>query len=262
MRRPFHIAPLAPAACASLLVVTVLAVRLSSTVRAHDAIAFDGFLGLGSLDPLLSVGASLGNPVPYLLLGGLCAAVASARGLHRRALVILVLLAATGAATQALKVVLDQGTLHPGAFPSGHATAALTLAFAAVLAAPRDLRPPAVLGGAALACTVAFSIVALGWHSPSDVLGGFLVAATLTAAAVAFLERAEVRGTADAVPVPVPARTGLLVAVGVAAGVPPALVASAADLPALTANGWAVAAAAAIGVLALTLVAALARIAR
>ena len=260
MRRPFHIAPLAPAACASLFVVTVLAVRLSSTVRAHDAIAFDGFLGLGSLDPLLSVGASLGNPVPYLLLGGLCAAVASARGLHRRALAILVLLAATGAATQALKVVLDQGTLHPGAFPSGHATAALTLAFAAVLAAPRDLRPPAVLGGAALACTVAFSIVALGWHSPSDVLGGFLVAATLTAAAVAFLDRAEVRGTADADAVP--ARTGLLVAVGVAAGVPPALVASTADLPALTANGSAVAAAAAIGVLALTLVAALARIAR
>ena len=260
MRRPFHIAPLAPAACASLFVVTALAVRLSSTVRAHDAIAFDGFLGLGSLDPLLSVGASLGNPVPYLLLGGLCAAVAAARGLHRRALAILVLLAATGAATQALKVVLDQGTLHPGAFPSGHATAALTLAFAAVLAAPRDLRPPAVLGGAALACTVAFSILALGWHSPSDVLGGFLVAATLTAAAVAFLDRAEVRGTA--VPVPVPARTGLLVAVGVAAGVPPALVASTADLPALTANGSAVAAAAAIGVLALTLVAALARIAR
>ena len=248
------------AVCASLFLATLLAVRLSPPVRAHDAVAFDGFLRLGSLEPLLSAGASLGDPLPYLLLGGLCAVAALARGLHRRALVILVLLVATGAATQALKAVLDQGTIHPGAFPSGHATAALTLAFAAVLAAPRRLRPAAVLAGAALACTVAFSIVALGWHSPADVLGGFLVAATLTAAAVTILDRAEARAPAAAQAAP--ARTGPLVAVGLAAGVPPALAAYAADASAVSGNGAAVAAAAAIGALALTLIASLARIAR
>ena len=47
----------------------------------------------------------------------------------------------TGAATQVLKVVLDEGTLKPGSFPSGHATAALTLALCAALAAPARLRP-------------------------------------------------------------------------------------------------------------------------
>lgn len=260
MRRHRSIAPAAVVACATLLLLTVLAVRLSSPLREHDAIAFDGFLRLGGLEPLLTLGASPANPVPYLLLGGLCAAVAFARGLHRRALVILVLLAATGAATQALKVVLDQGTLHPGGFPSGHATAALTLAFAAVLAAPRDLRPVAVICGAALACTVAFSVLALGWHAPSDVLGGFLVAATLAAAAVAFLDRTE--GDETTAAATAAARSWLVPAAGIAAGAVFVALARAADLTALAGNGSAVAAATTIGVMALALVAALAHVAR
>lgn len=83
MRRPSHAAPVATAVCASLFVLTVLAVRMSSPFRARDAIAFDGFLRFGDLEPL-GFWASLADPVAYLLIGGLCAAVAFLDRTERR----------------------------------------------------------------------------------------------------------------------------------------------------------------------------------
>ena len=61
-------------------------------------------------------------------------------------------------------------------WPSGHATAAMSFALCAVLAAPARLRPLVAAVGAAFAVAVCYSFLALAWHYPSDVLGGFLVA--------------------------------------------------------------------------------------
>ena len=52
----------------------------------------------------------------------------------------------------------------------------MSLALCAVLAAPPRLRPAVARAMAAFAVAVCYSFLALGWHYPSDVLGGFLVA--------------------------------------------------------------------------------------
>jgi len=52
---------------------------------------------------------------------------------------------------------------------------------------PARLRPYATALGAAFAIAVSFAFLSLGWHYPSDVLGGYLVAAAWTGAAVAAL---------------------------------------------------------------------------
>jgi hypothetical protein len=77
-------------------------------------------------------------------------------------------------------------TSHPtAAWPSGHATAAMSLALGLVLAAPARHRPAAAALGALFAVAVSYSFLTLGWHYPSDVVGGFLVAVTWTQLAIA-----------------------------------------------------------------------------
>ena len=52
----------------------------------------------------------------------------------------------------------------------------MSLALAAVLVAPPRARPFAAVLGMAFSLSIAFCIVTLGWHFPSDVVGGFLLA--------------------------------------------------------------------------------------
>ena len=80
-----------------------------------------------------------------------------------------------------------QRALGAGFFPSGHATAAMSLALALVVVA----RPPWVRGvalaAAAYAATVGVGLVATQSHHVSDVLGGFMIASawgSLAAAAM------------------------------------------------------------------------------
>jgi membrane-associated phospholipid phosphatase len=79
----------------------------------------------------------------------------------------------------------------PVSWPSGHSTAAMALALAAVLCAPARWRPVVAALGAVLAVAVGYSVVATGMHYPSDVLGGFLMATAWGLATVAALRRAE-----------------------------------------------------------------------
>ena len=111
--------------------------------------------------------------------------MALALGRPRHAALVVALVGLTSVSSQVLKGLLAYprhdsaaGTtfIAPEAFPSGHATASMTLAIALVIVVPRALRPAAALVGAALAVGVSFSIVALGWHFPSDVVGGYLLA--------------------------------------------------------------------------------------
>jgi undecaprenyl-diphosphatase len=81
-------------------------------------------------------------------------------------------------------------------FPSGHAVASAALypllAWVLVRGRPR-LRPPALALGAAIALLIGLGRLYLGLHWPSDVLGGWALGALESAAAIAWLRRAEPR---------------------------------------------------------------------
>ena len=177
----------AAAVCAAAFAVLLVVAYGSDGARWLDASGLQGFLGLQrpSVSSLTSWLASLGDPLQVGLIGGALAVVAFARGRPRVALFVLALLAATSVSSQVLKAVLaypryegmiDGAHISPAAFPSGHATAAMSLAIALVVVMPRRLRPAAAVVGVALALAVSFSIVSLGWHFPSDVVGGYLLA--------------------------------------------------------------------------------------
>jgi len=205
--------------CAAWLVTTTLAVRLLTSVRVQDLAALSGFRRLDRRDSseALRAAASVGDPLPYVLLviGLALVLLAMARGHGRVALTIAALLCVTTVGAEALKLALNQGSLHARSFPSGHATAAFTLAICAVLATPRRFRPVAVGLGALFAVGVSYVVIALGWHSPSDVLAGFLLAATLTGVALTALLLLEERREREA---PAP-DTGAWTPFGVGAGV-------------------------------------------
>jgi len=127
-------------------------------------------------------------------------AVALARGRPRVALAVALVMALAPLSSEALKPLLAHphvpiGTLHinDASWPSGHSTAALALALCAVLVAPARLRLLVTALGAAFALAVGCSLLILAWHMPSDVLGGYLLAALWMALAVAGLRAAERR---------------------------------------------------------------------
>jgi membrane-associated phospholipid phosphatase len=81
---------------------------------------------------------------------------------------------------------------RPATWPSGHTTVAVSLGLALVLAAPPIWRPLAALLGAAYGAGVGLSVVVLGWHYPSDVVGAFFICglwACVAAAALPSVER-------------------------------------------------------------------------
>ena len=122
------------------------------------------------------------------------------RRLVMAAIVALILVGAN-LTTQALKpaiadlriIELNATHFYPGSWPSGHSTAAMSLALCLVLVIGPRLRPLAALLGAGYAIAVGYALVALGWHLPSDVFGGYLVAATFTLLGTAALTVLEAR---------------------------------------------------------------------
>jgi len=192
-------APLLAALAALVgLALTGVLAYLVPLARARDSATLMGFTELNRprLTPLIDQIAHLADPVPYALIGVGLAVVALLRRRPRIAVAIIALLALTGWTTQALKPLLatprydewlGSGQIAAASWPSGHATAAMTLALCAILAVPARARPTAAAVGAVFAVSVSYAILALGWHFPSDVLGGFLVATTWTLLAVAGL---------------------------------------------------------------------------
>jgi membrane-associated phospholipid phosphatase len=142
------------------------------------------------------------NPLPLAIAGLALVAVAVARQRPRVALTVIVVLAASVLTSELLKPLLADtrprewfGDFSVGgaSWPSGHATSSMCLALCAVVVAPRRQRPLAAAVGTALAVGVSFSILVLGWHFPSDVLGGYLVAGTWAALGIAGLRALEQR---------------------------------------------------------------------
>ena len=226
-RRPTVPLLVALAGAIALAVIGALALG-SGAVHARDAAMLHGFVGLDGPrvhDTFVRL-TMLVDPGSYAVLGLLLAFVALARGLPWRAGAVVTLLVVTGVCTQTFKQLLAEPRFEPwlagrqigeASWPSGHSTAAMTLALCAVLVAPPALRAlTAVLGGA-FAAAVGYALLVLAHHFPSDVLGGFLMAGIWTALAVAGLRVVEPRPVAERAPARERlAHVGLAVAAAVA----------------------------------------------
>lgn len=130
--------------------------------------------------------ASLGDPLPMLALLAVACLIALLRGRPRGALAAVLLVVGANVTTQLLKVLLAHPRVklaisgdpfEPNTFPSGHTTAAASIAVAYAFVAPTALRNLTLTLGAAFALAVGASVVVIGWHYPSDVLGAYLVVA-------------------------------------------------------------------------------------
>jgi membrane-associated phospholipid phosphatase len=198
-QRPSH-ALLTALGCATGLLVTGLVAFHWPLVRAHDAASLVGFIALSAHPKLQGLANFIANsvdPVPYAAAGVVLVGIALYRRRWLLAGVVPVTMFAASATTELLKpIVADDrysdwfgpgSSIAAAGWPSGHATAAMTLGLCAVLVAPAVARPVVALLGCALAIGVSYSVLVLGWHFPSDVLGGYLVAGVWVSLALAVL---------------------------------------------------------------------------
>lgn len=169
-----------------------------------DSAALGGFVGLQrpSVTPIAGDVAHLADPLAFVLVGLALTCIAVARGRPRVAIMVPLVLGLANVTTQGLKPILAAPRDAPAlgihqvgdaAFPSGHATAAMSLALCAVLVVGPRLRPFVAALGALFAIAVGYAILTLDWHYPSDVLGGYVVAATFTMLGLAALSAADAR---------------------------------------------------------------------
>lgn len=148
-----------------------------------DTVAMYGF---AAFVPFKSAASTLLRgvaSVPALVVFAL-AIVATGLWRRRFALVLRVgiLLVGANVTTQLLKVALSRPDLGVGhdlanSYPSGHVTLVTSVALALVaVAAGRWKRVAAVIAWLAVSL-VSVAVMGLGWHRPSDVIAGILVAA-------------------------------------------------------------------------------------
>jgi membrane-associated phospholipid phosphatase len=223
----------AAAGCAVAFVVLLVVAYHVAPARWADAAALDGFARLR--DPTLGWYADpigrLCDPLPFAAMAIALLVVAYIVRGPRHVAAVSFLLVAANLSSQLLKPALAYSRdsadwprandVAAAAFPSGHATASMTLALGALMIAPRALRPLVAALGGVFALLVAFSTLILSWHYPSDVVGGYLLAtgwclvvlAALRAAAARWPDRGELRRAVfDAVPAPPPRAVAGLVA--------------------------------------------------
>ncbi|MBB4664745.1 phosphatase PAP2 family protein [Conexibacter arvalis] len=205
MPRRAQLAGAGALAAAVLLPLVYLLATRSGAANHLDAQILAGFANLDGprVHPIALFLARLCDPDRFVWLAAALVAVALLRRRPRTAAAVVIVLFGSGLTTQLLKPALATprhselldglGQIIPASWPSGHATASMALALCAVLVAPARLRAWAAALGAVFAVAVTFSFLTLNWHYPSDVLGGFLVAAAWAAAAVAVLSWAAVR---------------------------------------------------------------------
>ena len=174
----------------------------------------DAQLTLLSVLGYVSIGAILAVAVA-------CAAVALLRGQPRIGAAAAAVLGGANLTTQILKEsVLERPDLGLGtlnSLPSGHTTVVASAVGAALLVAPRALRPVVALaGGFATTLTGASTIVA-GWHRPADVMAALAISLLWTAvvAAVVHGPRESMRGTFACAVVGCAGGLVFLVAIGV-----------------------------------------------
>jgi membrane-associated phospholipid phosphatase len=169
-----------------------------------DAIALHGLTALDHpvVDRVGYVVAHSVDPLPLTTMLAVLFAWGWALGRRREALGAVGLVAGANLAGLILKLALAHPRVYPvlgtnqvgaDAFPSGHATSAMSIALAAVLVAPVRVRVAVASASAAYVVAVATSLLVLSWHFPSDVLGGLLLASGFFFLAVAALREGAAR---------------------------------------------------------------------
>ena len=186
--------------CVALLALTWVAANLVGVTHVRDAAALQNFTQLSRpwIDVPANLLLNLLDPFPYTCWALLLVAVALIRGRPRSAIAVALVALLAPLCTETLKPLMahthasiPSTTITAASWPSGHSTAAMTLALCAVLVAPRQLRALLAALGSLFAIAVGFSLLVLAWHMPSDVFAGYLVAGFWSALAVAALCLAE-----------------------------------------------------------------------
>ncbi len=195
-------------ACAVAVTILLFAVHDVNSVMRWDATALDGLRSLSenhrwiwvSNDAIIHTVDAFGFAA---ILTAICAAGLYLRR-YRQVAAAVVLVIAANLISQVIKALASHPRFHgvlgdnqltaPG-FPSGHTTAAMSLALAAVLVAPSRWRRLVAIGGGAFALSVSIALTIQGWHYPSDVIGGLLVATGVSMLVVAGLRIEELRRT-------------------------------------------------------------------
>ncbi|MBS1892231.1 MAG: phosphatase PAP2 family protein [Actinobacteria bacterium] len=191
-------AVLAAIACA--LAIAPLAV-MAYAWNPFQRVDLRGFIHLrheeGPIHAFASVLVNLGDLAALLVLLAVACAIGLRYGRRREVLAAIVVVVGANLTTQLLKTTLEHARHKafehgvelpwPNSFPSGHTTAAASIAVALVLVVPATHRFVAAILGLAITGAVGFSVVVLGWHYPSDVLGGLLVVGAWSFAALAWL---------------------------------------------------------------------------
>jgi membrane-associated phospholipid phosphatase len=190
------------ALCALAATLVWVFAELVPAAQLRDAILLRHFTLLSGphVDTAANALLNVLSPLPLMCWGAALVLFALARGLRREALAVAVVAGLAPLSAEVLKPLLahthaSAGSVHIGAasWPSGHATAALAIALCATLLAPPRVRVRVALAGAAFALAVGVALLIRAWHMPSDVIGGYLIAALWTALAVAALRAAERR---------------------------------------------------------------------
>jgi membrane-associated phospholipid phosphatase len=218
---------LAGLACLAGLAGTGALALADPAGQVRDALTLQGFQSLNRprLTALADRLAHIVDPTPYVVIGAVLVAIALLRRRPRVAAAVVVVMGASVLTSELLKPLLAEQRYYSngspflalGSWPSGHATAAMSVALCAVLVAPRALRPIVAALGTALAVGVSYSVLILSWHFPSDVLGGFFVAAVWICIAVLALREAERRWPARGAGRAIAPLSGMLAPVGLVA---------------------------------------------
>jgi membrane-associated phospholipid phosphatase len=186
--------------CVAALALVWCVAELVPAARVRDAAVLRDFLALNGphVNGLANVLPHLLDPLKFTIWGLALVFIALARQRPRVALAVVAVMALAPFSADLLKPLLAHPHLRagakligPGSWPSGHSTAAAVLALSAVLVAPARLRPLVAIVGAAFALAVGAALLIHGWHMPSDVLGGYLLALLWMSLAVAALRAGE-----------------------------------------------------------------------
>ncbi|HTA14378.1 MAG TPA: phosphatase PAP2 family protein [Solirubrobacteraceae bacterium] len=195
-RRGVRLALLVAGLCVIGLALTWVLAELVPITHVKDAVALYDFTRLNR--PLVEVPANvlldLLYPPFFAAWGIVLVVLALRRRLLWVALAVAIVLPLAPLSAELLKPLLahSHDQLGPkyitdASWPSGHATAALTLSWCALLVAPPARRRLVAMLGGAFSLAVGVALLVLAWHMPSDVVGGYLLATLWAALALAIL---------------------------------------------------------------------------
>jgi membrane-associated phospholipid phosphatase len=195
-------------AAAAVLAFVVVALYALHTVRGQqlDVAVFES--AAEGQSTLWRLGHRVLDPISAVLLWTVLVAAVGVAALRRRWLLAaqaVTVIAGANLTTQLLKrVVLHRPDLIGGetwsnSLPSGHTTAAASVAVTIVAVVPRQLRPFAAFVGAGYTALVGVSTLIGQWHRPSDVICALFVVtgwAAVAAAMGTFEQSDDIRSSA------------------------------------------------------------------